>query len=208
MNSFSPLIARLRLKLAGLFGSIACLGLASSPVFAADITRVEYSCDEGIPMIVEFLNTSQTSIATVSHDSGPKVVLEQIVSGSGSQYSNGEWTLSAKGDTAHLSWGDGGHTCTRVGAHANKPHHQNQDVSLPRKAKSWGGIMRSGPGTNYRKMSSLREGEWIMILERTDRFMGDYPWFKIKARGRIGYKWGGILCSVGPQIQGTFQQCK
>ncbi len=175
---------------------------------AADITRVEYSCDEGIPMIVEYLNTSSTSIATVSHDSGPKVVLEQIRSGSGVQYSNGDWTLSSKGDEAHLSWGDGGHNCTRVNSNAGQHQPQQQQVSLPHKAGSWGGIMRSGPGTNYKKMASLREGENIVILERTNQFMGDYPWFKIKARGRIGYKWGGILCSRGPQIEGTFQQCK
>lgn len=175
---------------------------------AADITRVEYSCDEGIPMIVEYLNTSSTSIATVSHDSGPKVVLEQIRSGSGTQYSNGEWTLSSKGNEAHLSWGDGGHTCTEVNSNAGRPQHQPQHVTLPHAAGSWGGILRSGPGTNYRKVMSLREGERIVILERTNQFMGDYPWFKIQVRGRTGYKWGGILCSRGPQIEGTFQQCR
>lgn len=191
-----------------ILAAVICLSFSGLSAKAADITRVEYRCDEGIPMVVEFVNTARTSIATVSHDSGPKVVLEQIVSGSGTQYSNGEWTLSAKGDTAVLSWGDGSHTCSRVGAHAQTPPPSHQGVRLPAQAKSWGGIMRGGPGMNYRKLASLKEGEWITILERTDQFMGDYPWFKIKARGRIGYKWGGILCSVGPQIEGTFQQCR
>ena len=208
MHLISILCAFKRRALAAFTAAISGFLLLSAPLSAADITRVEYSCDEGIPLIVEYLNTNSTSIATVSHDSGPKIVLEQVVSGSGVQYSNGEWTLHSKGDTAHISWGDGGHTCTRVGAHAKTPPPQNHGVTLPRKAKSWGGIMRAGPGMNYRKLASLREGEWIMILERTDTFMGDYPWFKIKARGRIGYKWGGILCSVGPQIDGTFQQCR
>lgn len=197
-----------RILRARVSGTVICLVIALSPAMAADITRVEYSCDEGIPLIVEYLNTASTSIATVSHDSGPKMVMEQVVSGSGARYSNGEWTLHSKGDTAIISWGDGGHTCTRVGNHVEQQQHHDQGVALPRKAKSWGGIMRSGPGMNYRKMASLREGEWITILERTDTFMGDYPWFKIKARGRIGYKWGGILCSVGPQIHGTYQQCR
>lgn len=179
----------------------------ASSVGAADTTTVNYSCDEGIPLIVQYINTAKSSTAIVSHDSGPNVVLEEIISASGSKYSNGEWTLSAKGDTAHLSWGDGGHICTKDGT-STAEDNPGQDVSLPTKAKSWGGIMRSGPGMNYRKIASLREGEWITILKRTDTIMNEYPWFKIKARGRTGYKWGGILCSVGEQIQGTFQQCK
>ena len=37
--------------------------------------------------------------------------------------------------------------------------------------------------------------------------MDGYDWFKIEFHGRIGYQWGGIMCSAEP-IRGVFQQCR
>ena len=74
-------------------------------------------------------------------------------------------------------------------------------------AKSWGGIVRSGPGTQYGRIASLNEGERITVLQQTGQYYQDRPWFKISFRGRIGYHWGGIICPLGRSVPGTFQVC-
>jgi len=75
-------------------------------------------------------------------------------------------------------------------------------------AKSWGGIVRSGPGTGYARIASLNEGEPITVIERTGQFYQGRPWFKISFRGQLGYHWGGIICPVGRSVPGTFQVCQ
>lgn len=75
-------------------------------------------------------------------------------------------------------------------------------------AKSWGGIVRDGPGLNFRKLANLREGDPIVLVEQTDVEMDGFPWFKITYDGsRTGFQWGGLICSSGRQVPGTFQQC-
>ena len=70
---------------------------------------------------------------------------------------------------------------------------------FPVAAASWGGVLRDGPGQNFCKVGSLQEGEPVTLMARTDVFEGDFPWFKIAFKdGKIGYQWGGILCSTGP----------
>lgn len=177
--------------------------------------KLEYTCNEGIPLIVEFINTKKSNIAIISHDSFPPIPLDSVVSGSDAKYSNGNWVLHVKGNTALVgTHGKTDDTCRQI-TKSGKNHHSPEAItsprsfprSFPRKAKSWGGIVRSGPGMHFRKKASLKEGEWIMLLERTDQIKDDYPWFKVEYRGRVGYKWGGILCSVGEQVAGTFQTC-
>ncbi len=82
----------------------------------------------------------------------------------------------------------------------------NDDFPTP--AGSWGGIVRSGPGKQYRKVDSLDEGERITLMGRSDVVEDGYPWFKIMYRGGgTGYKWGGILCSVGAERPDLFKTC-
>jgi hypothetical protein len=77
------------------------------------------------------------------------------------------------------------------------------------KFESWGGVVRSGPGMDYRKLASLEEGDPITLLEQTDVDMNGYPWFKIRYGGnKTGYQWGGIICPVGQPYPGTFEQCR
>ena len=189
-----------------LLTGLLLVSLGSSPLKAGTI--VEYSCNEGIPLIVEFINTSKSSIAIISHDSSPRIALDETASASGAKYTDGNWVLHVKGKTALV--GTGGQfddECQETTAATNTPPPK-QALTFPRKAKSWGGIVRKGPGTNYRKAASLKEGEWVTLLERTSEIMNGYPWFKIKYRGKTGYKWGGILCSVGAHVEGTYQICK
>jgi hypothetical protein len=75
-------------------------------------------------------------------------------------------------------------------------------------AKSWGGVVRSGPAMDSKKLASLTEGERILVIESSGVEMNGYPWFKIRYRGNnIGYQWGGIICPVGKPVAGTFQKC-
>lgn len=74
-------------------------------------------------------------------------------------------------------------------------------------AVSYGGILRSGPGMDYKKLASLRARDPLEVLEETDVWMGDYKWFKVKTSAGTGYHWGGIFCSMGGKPEGVFSDC-
>jgi len=75
-------------------------------------------------------------------------------------------------------------------------------------AGSWGGKVRSGPGTNYQQVGSLQNGDPVRLLEDTRVMMNGYPWHRISYDGgKIGYQWGGILCGFGNRIGGVFEIC-
>lgn len=79
---------------------------------------------------------------------------------------------------------------------------------LPWPAHSWGGVVRSGPGRNYRRLASLREGDPVIILARSAQQWNGYPWFKIRYHENlVGYQWGGVLCPIDTPVKGTFQVC-
>ena len=79
---------------------------------------------------------------------------------------------------------------------------------FPTPAGSWGGVVRDGPGQNYRKVDSLQEGDPVTLIGPTDVMDNGYPWFRIAyAGGGSGYQWGGILCSIGAERPDLFQTC-
>jgi hypothetical protein len=97
---------------------------------------------------------------------------------------------------------------TPAAATATAPPPSQQTDDYPTEAGSWGGIVRSGPGRDYRQVESLKEGERITLMGRSDVMENGYPWFKIAFRdGQTGYKWGGILCATGPERPDIFQTC-
>ncbi len=76
-------------------------------------------------------------------------------------------------------------------------------------AGSWGGKVRSGPGTQYSQIGSLRNGDPVRLLEDTRVMMNGYPWYRISYNnGRTGYQWGGILCGFGNPIGGVHRICE
>lgn len=78
----------------------------------------------------------------------------------------------------------------------------------PIEAGSWGGVVRNGPGQTHARIVALREGERVTLLHNTGVVWNDYPWFLIRFRdGQLGFMWGGILCSRGRQVAGTYQTC-
>jgi hypothetical protein len=79
---------------------------------------------------------------------------------------------------------------------------------FPVVAGSWGGVVRDGPGQDHRKVDSLREGQSVTLMARTDVMQDGYPWFKIAYEGDgRGYQWGGILCSTGAERPDLFKTC-
>jgi hypothetical protein len=91
---------------------------------------------------------------------------------------------------------------------SNEPPPAGSGGEFPVEAGSWGGIVRSGPGQQYGKVTSLAEGERITLIANTGEWSNDYPWFEIRFRGnRRGFQWGGIICSIGDQVEGTFETC-
>lgn len=67
--------------------------------------RVTFSCNEGIPLIVTFVDEGNESYALYSHDSGATIRLPVAVSGSGFRYSDGYHELRGKGSDIDLSEG-------------------------------------------------------------------------------------------------------
>jgi hypothetical protein len=75
-------------------------------------------------------------------------------------------------------------------------------------AGSWGGVVRAGPGMNFAKVTSLKEGDPVTVIENTGVAMNGYPWFKITYGGnKTGFHWGGIMCAVGAPREGLFEVC-
>jgi Bacterial SH3 domain len=80
--------------------------------------------------------------------------------------------------------------------------------TYPEPAGSWGGIVRDGPSQQARQIESLSEGERVTLISREGALENGYPWFKISFRnGRVGYKWGGILCSVRAPRPDLYLNC-
>ena len=78
----------------------------------------------------------------------------------------------------------------------------------PVEAGSWGGIVRNGPGQSHARVVALREGERVTLLANTGVVWNEFPWFLIRYRdGQLGFMWGGILCSRGRPVTGTYQSC-
>ena len=78
-------------------------------------------------------------------------------------------------------------------------------LNLP--GRSLGGKMRAGPGMDFAQVGSLSENLPVTIRRNSGVAFNGYDWFEVKANGRIGYQWGGIMCSEGQQIAGIFEQC-
>jgi uncharacterized protein YraI len=55
-------------------------------------------------------------------------------------------------------------------------------------------VLRSGPGQEFSRVASLREGDSIEIIGDPDVWMDGYKWFKVRTPRGVGFHWGGILC--------------
>jgi hypothetical protein len=95
------------------------------------------------------------------------------------------------------------------GEPADEPPLQPTDIGPQGylNATSCGGVVRSRPTMNSRKVASLREGKRIEIMERSGVWMNGYEWFRIGYNNnKVGYQWGGIL-SADDQRDGSYIGC-
>ncbi|NVK57205.1 MAG: SH3 domain-containing protein [Alteromonadaceae bacterium] len=82
-------------------------------------------------------------------------------------------------------------------------------AKLNMRGLSYGGIVRAQASMNSSKIMSLKYGEKVTLLERTEAIKDDYYWFKIQSEsGLIGYQWGGLLCSFSNKSVGAFRVCE
>jgi len=97
----------------------------------------------------------------------------------------------------------------RVFVTSNSPMPTAESSLLNAPGRSYGGVVRAGPGMDTRRLDSLPEGASITIIRRTDASMNGYDWFEIQqSNGNLGYQWGGIMCSENTLISGVFQVCR
>lgn len=119
------------------------------------------------------------------------------------EYPNGEAWMEAFFASAEQ--------CNNQDYGSNEPPADNNEPNPPPgaiPAGSWGGIVRDGPGQNYRRVASLEQGEHVMLLENTSVYFNGFPWWYIEFRGgRTGYQWGGILCSLNAPMEGIYESC-
>jgi hypothetical protein len=74
--------------------------------------------------------------------------------------------------------------------------------------RSYGGVLRAGPGIGEHKLASVAEGERIRLLERTEVVTDDYRWYRVMTAHGEGYQWGGIFCSDDPEaLPGVLTVC-
>ncbi len=79
---------------------------------------------------------------------------------------------------------------------------------FPVLAGSWGGVLRAGPGMGFAQLGSTAEGDSLELLANAGQEMNSYPWFQVRTgNGLVGYQWGGIICAVQTEIEGTFALC-
>lgn len=85
----------------------------------------------------------------------------------------------------------------------------SNDSAVNLYGQSYGGVLRSGPGQEFSRVASLREGDSIEIIGDPDVWMDGYKWFKVRTPRGVGYHWGGILCipSDTPPA-GVFSNCQ
>lgn len=76
--------------------------------------------------------------------------------------------------------------------------------------RSYGGQVRSGPGTDFERLAGIPNRAPLAILRNTGVELNGYDWFEIQtSSGLIGYQWGGIICSgEGTQLDGLYQACE
>jgi hypothetical protein len=71
---------------------------------------------------------------------------------------------------------------------------------------SLGGQLRAGPGQQYSIVATLGEGDYIGVIEYTDVYFQNYPWFYVDSPYGAGYHWGGIICTY-EYIEGVYETC-
>lgn len=184
--------------------------------------RNEFECHEGIPLIVEVVGNGGSALIT--YDVGAPVPVSLLLDIDGTKFSNGAQSVQVDPDRIIYEDQDYRDDCFLPGSTSNNTgegfiadtEEPEADfgrndlfaMEFPLAAKTGGGIVRSGPGMDFGKVTSLAEYADVTVLEPTGVDMNGYPWFKIGYRGgREGFMWGGIICSIEVMREGTYGLC-
>lgn len=73
--------------------------------------------------------------------------------------------------------------------------------------KSLGGKVREGAGTDFKQIDGLDYYTPIDIVADTGIKFGKYNWFQIVYGDKVGFQWGGVICSDKPDIPNLFETC-
>ncbi len=204
-------------------GIIGLASMAALPTAAHASFDDQFVCESiGDIDLLVVISSRDSSNASVQFSSGDGTEegeptlepMRQVVSASGMKYAGLGLIFRSKGGEGILETEAGSTSCRFAGEEAPDPMPDSGDEetdayaesqSLEAPATSWGGVVRAGPGMHFNRVTSLREGDPVMLLVNTGEEMNGYDWFFIRLPdGREGYQWGGILCTEAPQIDGTF----
>lgn len=86
------------------------------------------------------------------------------------------------------------------------PSSVNLDGQYADTGYSYGGILRTGPGTAYARAGSLADGDWIDILAPSGDWSDGYQWYYVNTHLGEGYHWGGIFCTEYA-LEGVLTTC-
>jgi len=88
------------------------------------------------------------------------------------------------------------------------PDAHEQVYETPFPVKSHGGIIRSGPGTQFRQIGYLTRGGTVQMLAVTDVQWEDAIWYRIRHEsGLEGYVLGSLLCAREYWLDGIDHDC-
>jgi hypothetical protein len=78
----------------------------------------------------------------------------------------------------------------------------------PVAVSTYGGVVRSGPGLEHSKATSMYKGDPVALIAVTEAEMNGFKWFQIRYRdGLDGYALGGLLCPKEVSIEGIQEHC-
>ncbi|WP_209348418.1 MliC family protein [Pontixanthobacter sp. CEM42] len=190
-------------------GIIGLASMAALPTAAHASFDDQFVCESiGDVDLLVIISSRDSSNASVQFSSGDGTEegeptlepMRQVVSASGMKYAGLGLIFHSKGGEGTLETEAGSTTCRFAGEEA-----EEWAEALDIQAWSWGGIVRAGPGMEFDRVTSLREGTPVTLRLKTGEMMNGYPWFMIRLPdGREAYQWGGILCTDSPPIDGTF----
>ncbi|HEV7276983.1 MAG TPA: DUF4189 domain-containing protein [Devosiaceae bacterium] len=135
-----------------------------------------------------------------------KFVLGEVPAASGFHYGNDIADFFGKGAEATLDIDGAHYPCLLASQGVPGQVTTGSGPLLEVPGLSYGGKVRSGPGTEYRQVGSLAEGDRIKIIRNSGVAFNGYDWFEVQVGDLVGFQWGGIMCSVQP-VTGVFQQC-
>jgi len=201
----------------------AVLTAAMPAVQASELTMYECSSEGDVYYEVEVSWVDGNSTARIAPKSEyisaaessaqTETAREQRVA-SGFSFDSRSYSFFGKGTDARLRFkeypNDAPVPCAERAMsqdHASGAVGGNETPLGGQKARSLGGKLRNGPGTNFSVAGSLAEGTPVSVIANTGVRFDGYDWFEIRHGGGVAYQWGGIMCWEGQPIAGMYGEC-